>query len=47
VFSFAAGFSERFAQDMLLSSTLESIGKGDSGKDDEPNGDTKPKSASV
>jgi hypothetical protein len=42
VFSFAAGFSERLAQDMLLSSTLESFAK-----DDETNGDTKPNSTSV
>jgi hypothetical protein len=39
VFAFAAGFSERLAQDMLLTSTLESFGK--SGKDDDTNGDAK------
>jgi len=44
VFSFAAGFSERLAQDMLLSSTLEQFGKSGS---DETNGDSKPNSTSV
>ena len=44
VFSFAAGFSERLAQDMLLSSTLEQFGKGGG---DETNGDSKPNSTSV
>jgi hypothetical protein len=43
VFSFAAGFSERLAQDMLLSSTLESFGKSGN----ETNGDTKSNSTSV
>jgi hypothetical protein len=45
VFSFAAGFSERLAQDMLLSSTLESFGGGQ--KTDENDGDSKPASASA
>ena len=45
VFSFAAGFSERLAQDMLLSSTLESFGPR--GKGDETDGDPKPSSAGV
>lgn len=45
VFSFAAGFSERLAQDMLLGSTLESFGKR--GKGEEPSGDTSPSSTSV
>jgi hypothetical protein len=45
VFSFAAGFSERLAQDMLLSTTLESFGTR--GKSDETDGDTKPSSPSV
>jgi hypothetical protein len=45
VFSFAAGFSERLAQDMLLSTTLESFGQR--GKDDQTDGDTKPSSAGV
>jgi hypothetical protein len=44
VFSFAAGFSERLAQDMLLSSTLEQFGKSGA---DETNGETKPNSTSV
>jgi hypothetical protein len=45
VFAFAAGFSERLAQDMLLSSTLESFGqRGDS---DETDKDSKPNSTSV
>jgi hypothetical protein len=41
VFSFAAGFSERLAQDMLLGSTLASFGGGGkSQKDEEPSGQT-------
>ena len=45
VFSFAAGFSERLAQDMLLSSTLESF--GNRGGNEEAETDTKPSSAGV
>jgi hypothetical protein len=45
VFSFAAGFSERLAQDMLLSTTLESFGHG--GKDDQTDADAKPSSVSA
>jgi hypothetical protein len=44
VFSFAAGFSERLAQDMLLTSTLESFG-GKGEKEDDTDGDTKPSPA--
>ena len=41
VFSFAAGFSERLAQDMLLATTLESVvGKGGQAKSETSDSDT-------
>jgi hypothetical protein len=45
VFAFAAGFSERLAQDMLLSSTLETFAKN--GGNDDSNGDGKPSTTGV
>jgi hypothetical protein len=48
LFSFAAGFSERLAQDMLLGSTVEtavSRGKGGRGKREEPGADGLPEAA--
>lgn len=48
VFSFAAGFSERLAQDMLLGTTLEALGgRGKNGKCEEKDSETGLTSTSV